>query len=184
MVYGMIQRHGGELRIESEEGQWTRIHLHLPVSAEAPARPPKPGHEVRPPQASAGTPQASTGRNTVLLIDDDPDVLAAHATLCENLGVVAQKAINGFQAMKLLRRDVNRVDLVLLDLRLPDVDGSAIFEQIRQLAPDLPILLTSGYAADGVVQGLLDAGALDFLPKPMDIERFEGHLSRLRATGQ
>jgi len=176
MVYGTVKRHGGEVKVESEQGRGTAIHVFLPVddAAAAEAAEDHPSPAITPPPFEPVDHQP-----VVLLVDDDHDVLSANAAVCRSLGFRLLTAANGYQAMKLLRRHATTVDVVLLDLRLPDADGSAIFDQIVEVAPDLPVLLTSGYAADSVVQRLLDAGALDFLPKPMDVSRFREHVEAL-----
>jgi CheY-like chemotaxis protein len=80
---------------------------------------------------------------TILLVDDNPHGLVARRTVLEELGYVIHTGMNGAEALDLLGR--HHVDLVITDFRMPNMDGTELIKQIRQLRADLPIILLSGF---------------------------------------
>jgi CheY-like chemotaxis protein len=104
-------------------------------------------------------------RRTVLLVDDDPLVLASTRAMLEDLGHVVLEASSGPQALELLRAG-RAADLVITDYAMPGMTGVQLATAIRQLRPGLPVLLATGYAE---VPGEGDA-ALPRLEKPFDAE--------------
>jgi len=143
MVQGLSQQSGGTMRIASRLGEGCTISLWLPVAAEEMAE--------RPSFAMA-TPATSAARR-VLLVDDDRFVLASTADLLRELGHEPIEANSGAEALMLLRGSA-APDIAILDFAMPEMTGAELAKRIRELCPDLPLLLATGYA-DGTADSHL-----------------------------
>jgi signal transduction histidine kinase len=136
MVHGLAAQSGGAMRITSQPGDGTTVELWLPLSEAAAMA------DVLPQPASFGT----SGRSyRVLVVDDDPLVVASTAAMLEDVGHVVSEALSGVHALDLLRLGT-KVDVVVTDHAMPGMTGSELARQIRQHWPELPIILATGYA--------------------------------------
>ena len=152
MVHGLAAQSGGTLHIESSPGRGTAIELWLPVAERA----------ADTPITTALTPvQASTRSHHVLLVDDDPLVLASTAAMLEDLGHRVSEASSAQQALEILRAGAV-VDVVITDQMMPVMTGLELAMEVEGLRPGLPILLASGYAELSET----DAARLPRLSKP------------------
>lgn len=139
MVQGFVTQSGGALTLSSRTGLGTTVELWLPRAIE-------PVGEVEPAEAAASGPAASGARALrILMVDDDPLVLAATTSMLEDLGHTAQVAASGEEAMALLRQH-DGFDLLLTDHLMPGMSGVQLAARARTLRPELPILLASGFA--------------------------------------
>jgi DNA-binding NtrC family response regulator len=109
-------------------------------------------------------------RGTVLVVDDDEMVREFAATILASVGYQVVSAGDGEEALAKLRRDPMVFDAVLLDLTMPKLDGEDTLMALRMIAPNLPVVLTSGYGEQAVVQRFVGRGLADFLPKPFMTE--------------
>ncbi|MFO1141785.1 MAG: response regulator [Amaricoccus sp.] len=135
MVHGLALQLGGALRLTSEERHGTRAELWLPVTTavvQERAAPPDPGVEDVPSM-------------TILIVDDDALIAMSTVDMLEDLGHEVLEANSGKRALEILS-DVDRVDLMITDYSMPKMNGMELATTARQLRPDLPILLATGYA--------------------------------------
>jgi two-component system, cell cycle sensor histidine kinase and response regulator CckA len=153
-IRGIVDNHGGEIRVVSREGKGTTCTVLLPVSAVPPAAEP----------LSAEGPSAGAGR--VLLADDEEDVRSVVRAMLETLGYEVIEARDGVEAVELFRRHAAEIDLVILDLVMPRLKGEAALEQMRRIAPTVPAILVSGYDESGRIREIFAAGFGGFLQKP------------------
>lgn len=172
-VQGIVRGHGGALFLDSAPGRGTAIRVLFPVA---------PGpEEARPPSPSAGEGTASAApamRGRVLLVDDEEMVRDASGRMLEFLGLTVVKAGDGEEAVEAMRRRGGEIDVVLLDLTMPRMDGAATLERILEIRPGARVILCSGYDEPEVRERL--AGRLaGFLAKPFDLGEMESALSRV-----
>lgn len=152
-VYGFARRSGGSVAIASEVERGTTVSMYLPRSPVAPAQAAQPSAE-----------QMGGRQETILIVEDNPDVRAVAVMLLEQLGYRTVTADSGPAALHMLGTDP-RVDLVFTDVVLPGAfDGLALAQSLGALRPDLPVVLTTGYA-----KRLDDDPGFPVLRKPYDI---------------
>lgn len=157
-AFGIIKNHGGMIVVDSEVGRGTTFTIYIPASA----KPLTPVEEA--------TPTIRSGSETILLIDDEAMIIEVGRAMLEKMGHSVITASSGEAAIDILARAKDTVDLVILDLIMPGLDGSRTFDRIRRVAPTMRVLLSSGYALDGQAEALLRKGCSGFIQKPFTIQ--------------
>jgi signal transduction histidine kinase/CheY-like chemotaxis protein len=166
MVIGAVQAHGGGITVESEVGRGTTMTIYLPAAETIPALP--ASEPIVKPRS----------KGLVLVVDDEPIVRTATARLVETLGLDTATAADGEEAVALYKERQSEVVLVLLDMVMPKMPGPECYRALRKLG-STPVLLVTGFAADGAAQDLLDTGADGFLEKPFTREQLATEIDRL-----
>ena len=156
MSYGIVQRHGGTLDIESRLGHGTTVTISLPISMAAPAAAPK--QLTQPPSVSP---------RRILVIDDDADVRETTADLLATEGHRVSQAASGAEGVSMFR--AQRHDVVFTDLGMPGMTGWEVAEAIKALDAATPIVLLTGWA-DEIGQAVHQRGCVDQIAgKPLDL---------------
>ena len=150
----VVQRHGGELFVESEPGAGTTFHMFLPLS--------EPPVITRPREVYRHT--ETTSAKLVVLVEDDPIVAAGLVSLLSMEGAAVRLARTGAEAMLVLRRVTP--DLVILDVGLPDMDGTQVFMQLQETIASVPVIFSTGHADRTQIEDLLSRPNVGFLLKP------------------
>jgi DNA-binding NtrC family response regulator len=107
---------------------------------------------------------------TVLVVDDDEDTRFAMSQVLAQEGYLVLTAATGHDAVATLREPLSRIDVVLLDVHLPDVSGTELCARLRELYPDLPVLVCTGEADSEEVAELVRLGAIRYFRKPMAVD--------------
>jgi PAS domain S-box-containing protein len=158
-MLGILKGHKAGLKVYSEVGRGSTFKAFFPA---APGNlPAEEAHE-----SAVGT--APTG--TVLLVDDEPSVLDTIGPALEALGLRVLLARDGLEAVERLQDDPRAIDLVLMDLTMPHMDGKEAFQAMRKIRPDLRVILSSGYNEQESIQSFLGRGLAGFLQKPYTLE--------------
>jgi PAS domain S-box-containing protein len=166
MVHGLAEQSGGKLLIRSHPGLGTTVDLYLPATVRA------SGEQRR--QLANPVEHAAEALD-VLVVDDDPLVLANTAAMLEDLGHAVRIAVSGEDALDQLARDGD-VDLVVTDQLMPRMTGSQLAARIRLGVPDMPILIVSGFTEFQASE----AGRFPMLPKPFDRQGLARAIAELR----
>ena len=119
------------------------------------------------------------GTETILIVDDQETVWDFLIEALQNLGYSVLLAENGEDAVSIYRENPNEIDLVLLDMVMPKMGGHTTFYQLKNLDPDVKVLLSSGFVSAASVKDLQDNGAAGFLPKPHRIKDLAIELRRI-----
>lgn len=153
-VLGTVNTHRGSITVESELGCGTAFRILLPCE----------GTESS--SMTREVAQLMRGSGRILLVDDDSMVRRAAVATLPSLGYDVATACDGVEALEVLRANADGYDLAILDLQMPRMNGEATFDALRELAPELPILVWSGHGGDVDVERILRQGAAGFIQKP------------------
>ena len=167
MVYGMASSAGGFVQVESELGLGSAFSIHLPLKA--------PPVEQR---KAARRSVLESGSGIVLVVDDEPMVLAFVKEGLKRLGYQVLTAVDGRQACEVYSSHSREIDTVLLDLVMPGITGLETCRRLREINPNVKVILSSGYSSGEVVREARLAGALGFIGKPYSLEELSGALRR------
>ncbi len=166
-VYGIIKGHQGMINVYSEPGHGTTFTVYLPASDKA----------VVKEKPAAGN--IAKGTETILLVDDEKVVLDVHRELLISSGYTVYAAGSGREAIAVYLEKRNAIDLVILDMVMPGISGSETFDRLRQIDPDVKVLLSSGYSITGEAQQIMDRGCNGFIQKPFQIEKLSGKIREM-----
>ncbi len=172
-VYGTLRNHGGGVTVTSSIGRGTVFTLLLPVQEDNGGR--TPGATP----VEVDTSPRIDGATHVLVVDDEASVGQMVAEMLETIGCRATVCTDGKEAVSLYRRKGDEIDAVLLDLVMPNMDGKAVFHALKEIDPQLRVLVSSGYSVDGGAQELLAEGASGFIQKPYKIADLKTNLAAM-----
>ena len=159
-VLGIVRGHEGAIDVESRPGHGTRIRVFFPASSAEPDRATSaPASQVR-------------GEGLVLVVDDEKNVRISTEFLLRGFGFDVIAARDGAEAIEVFRSESRRIDVVLLDLTMPRMDGIETMRELRRIAPEARVVLTSGYGSvDLEEETKRGEGPNAILPKPYAAER-------------
>jgi CheY-like chemotaxis protein len=164
-VYGTINAHGGYIEVSSEEGAGSTFSVFLPSTLESVD------------DVETHEEEVVLGKGTVLVVDDDQAVLEACGSILSHLEYHPICVATGGDAIEIYRKRFSEIDMVILDMILPDVGGGEVFDAIRAIDRDAPVLLSSGYSLDGQAEAILERGCNDFIQKPFTVEQLSQKMS-------
>ncbi len=155
IVYGIVKQHNGFIVVESESGKGSAFKVFLPYVGGVPAR-----DEI-------GAQPAQGGRETILVVEDTPAVRGVIRKVLEEWGYRVLEAAEGESALALVREGKNKIDLLILDLVMPGMNGRDLYGAIRAMRPESKALFISGYTSDVIGEkGLLQEN-MEFIEKPI-----------------
>jgi CheY-like chemotaxis protein len=125
------------------------------------------------------TPPIGLFPGSILLVDDEPLIRTANQRLLRQLGFSVIPAESGEEALKIYETLRKQIVLIILDYVMPKMDGAETFSRLKALDPDVKVVISSGYSKDGVIDAILDEGAIAFIQKPFDSMQLRELLSKI-----
>jgi CheY-like chemotaxis protein len=159
-VYGIIKGHGGYIDVESEKGRGTAFNIYLPASEKKVEKEREIDQKIE------------KGSETILLIDDEEMVLEVGLKMLDKLGYSVLQARNGSEAVKIYKKNKDKINLVVLDMVMPGMSGSEVYDKIKEINRSVKTLLSSGYSMDGEAKEILKRGCEGFIQKPFNLKEF------------
>ena len=156
-TYGIIKNHKGIIRVYSEQGHGTTFVIYLPAAE---------SEKIHESQADYSL---MKGSEHILLVDDEEGPILVEKLMLKELGYGVMTARNGREAIDIYSKNTDTLDLVALDMIMPELSGKATYEELKKINPDVRVLLVSGYSLNRQVEELLDLGCNGFIQKPFDI---------------
>ena len=158
-VASIVRGHRGAIHVESEEGKGATFEVLLPL--------------VREIEANVTNlyvnKKLEGGSERVLVVDDEETVRIVMEKSLEQLGYKVQVACDGAEALALFKKD-SAFDLVILDMIMPNLSGDELFYKLREIRPDVKVLIASGYSSDSRTSAVLRDGAKGFIQKPFAVD--------------
>jgi len=158
-AYGIIKGHGGYIDVESKKGKGTTFSIYLPASEK----------KVR--KAVKTAEQFIKGTGMVLLVDDEEVILEVGEALLETMGYRVLIARDGKEAIEVYRKNKDDIDIVLLDMVIPNMGGSEAYDRMKEINPKVKVLLSSGYSINGQATEILERGCDGFIQKPFSMKK-------------
>lgn len=169
-TYGIIKNHGGIITVYSEIGLGSTFKLYLPASdKEAPREESLPLKIVK-------------GKGTVFIVDDEEVIVDVSREMLELLGYKVVVARTGLEAVELYKKQWKEIDVVILDMIMPQMSGGETFDAICAINPDVRVILSSGYAMSGKAKEIMDRGCKAFLQKPFNITELTQKISEVLSS--
>ncbi len=165
-VFGIVKNHNGHISVYSEPDEGTTFTLYFPVSEKEITKSEKNAEVVK-------------GNATILIIDDEDHVRELSKSLLENMGYRIFTAENGLEGLKLYKEKKEEINLVLLDLIMPEMPGEETFSKLLSLDPDVKIVLFSGFSKEEKAEKMLNGGALGFIQKPFNAAELSQAINRV-----
>jgi CheY-like chemotaxis protein len=110
------------------------------------------------------------GRQTILLVDDEEIIVDVTGLMLKQIGFEVVIAHNGTEAIDLYQTHQTHIDLVILDMVMPDMGGGDTYERLKAMNPEVRVILSSGYSLDAEASAILERGCSDFIQKPFDLQ--------------
>ncbi len=172
VVYGIVQNHSGFIDLESREGEGSTFKIYLPVVKDKKAKP----------RTLIYSPNLAAGKGTILVADDDAQVKDMVLRALEKSGYVVLSAENGVEAMLKYKAHKDVIDLVILDMVMPQMNGRDCLYHLKEINPSVKVIIMTGFTTDGSADDLLGEGALSVIRKPFELQTFTEEIRKAIGT--
>ncbi|MBN2443306.1 MAG: PAS domain S-box protein [Spirochaetales bacterium] len=170
-AYGSIKQHGGTINVKSESGKGTCFSVFLPLTP----------HITPVEENHVDTGNASKSENrTIMIIEDEEHVLKATSFILDHYHYKTVEFLDAIRAIEYYKSHYREINVVLLDLVMPAIDGEEVFEELKKINPEVSVIVMSGYSINSQVQDVLDKGAKGFIQKPFKAKTLIEQLATIR----
>jgi len=170
-VYGIIKNHNGFINVYSEKGQGSTFNIYFPAAVKNDEK-----EKYSEPDSAV---DISPGTETILFIDDEAIIQDVAGAMLRTLGYTVITAQDGPTAVSLYKQQQASIDLVILDMVMPDMSGGEVFDEIKRINPRAKVLLSSGYSLNGQASRIIDRGCDGFIQKPFTMNDISRQLRKI-----
>jgi len=156
-AYGIIKNHNGFIDFYSKKGEGTTFNIYLPASEKEAVKEVEIHEELY------------RGTETLLLVDDEDMIVDVGCGIIDKLGYKSLTAKSGEEAIGVYKKNHDKIDMVILDMIMPDMDGGETYDKLKEINPDIKVLLSSGYSINGQATEILERGCNGFIQKPFNM---------------
>jgi PAS domain S-box-containing protein len=156
-VYSTIREHNGMITVESEVGNGTVFNIFFPASA------------GRIPMEERSSKTMATGKGAILFVEDEKLISDTGKEMLEEMGYFCLTALDGRSALEIYEEKRHQIDMVILDMAMPDMGGGETFDRLIEVNPQIKVLISSGCGLDGEVSEVLKRGCSAFIQKPFNM---------------
>ena len=158
-AFGILKNHNGIIHFKSTPGKGTTFFIYLPASDQ-------------PVEVDASAEESiRAGSETILIVDDEDRVLDACQAMLNQLGYRTIRANGGKEAVEIFQRENADIDLIILDMIMPGMDGLTAYEHLKEIKPGVKVLLSSGYSISENVKEIVSEGCDEFIQKPFTLSQ-------------
>lgn len=158
-AYGIIKSHNGQIKVNTKKGKGTAFTILLPAI------------DMRADSIKKTAVDRDLRYGLVLLVDDEEMVLDVGARMLEKMGYQVISATDGQKAIDIFKNRSKKIDLVILDMIMPGLDGEQVFYALKKIDPEIRVLLASGYSVDGQAEELIRQGCNGYIQKPFSLRQ-------------
>ncbi|MFZ2657580.1 MAG: response regulator [Victivallales bacterium] len=158
-VYGTVKSHNGIIKVESELGKGSVFSIYFPVFEDA----------VESKELKTES-EKIIRKARILLVEDEKIVNDMVASMLRSFGHKVIVCDDGIEAIGIYRKSFKTIDIVILDMVMPKMNGKQVFTSLKDINPDIKVILSSGYSIDGDAQSIIDSGAKAFIQKPFNMK--------------
>jgi len=174
-AYGIIKNHNGFINVYSEKGKGSTFNIYIPAAVKKDVK----GKYTDMDDAIDATPCTET----ILLVDDESLILDVASDMLKTMGYTVITAQDGPSALETYAQKQAEIDLVILDMVMPDMGGGEVFDELKKINPQVKVLLSSGYSLNGQASRIIDRGCDGFIQKPFTMGDISRQLRGILRTG-
>ena len=166
-AYGIIKSHGGIINVQSKKGKGATFNIFLPASEKKLVNKKNVNKKIL------------RGAETVLFVDDEDMIIDVGRDLIGKLGYKVLIANSGKEAIKIYKKYRKKIDMVIVDMVMPQMGGGELYDKLKEINPDVKVLLSSGYDINGLASNILSRGCNGFIQKPYKIKDLSQEIRKI-----